>query len=782
MQNRIQNRFFLLLLTVLFLSSSPIQSQTAETKSLATILDRASGQDLRGLVELAKEVRKLGDEPGQIEQMEKALETASPEERLVLGRAFLDLEESEKALKALLPLLDSKVAENFFVPATRFLSHPSLIKNKDLEAKLNERLSGSDLSSNARMEVTLTLYKIGSGESRLKARTELKSFLKSEEVEVRVQGALALAEIGDLESSRDELKKLSDQPNLEGKFAKAFLDREEIERLYERKIKNIEDFYKKQADTAAPGKTLDPSNVLLLEEVIKNVQHAHIRGELFTKEELIAAAARGLLNLLDPYSTYLPGDEYKRFVFDINQDYGGIGAFVRNINNVFTILRPIYSGPAYKIGLRSDDKILAVDGWETTGKGEDEIIKRLKGKPGTPVKVTVYRSGWADSKEFDVVRQKINIPVLQYELFPGGIGYVELISFSRDSAEELESAIAALKTKGMQALILDLRNDPGGLLESAVAVSENFLPKNSLVVYTDSRLEGKKEYRTERSSNLPQDFPLIVLVNDRSASASEIVAGALQFHGRATIVGEQSYGKGSVQTLFPVRSLPDEPFADENHNGRFDDWEKYTDLNRNNAYDYGPRIKLTIARYFFPNGKSIHTETDKLGRVTAKGGVTPDVEVEFQDLDRFKLEELERVLTLKGLKDPKVDRFREYVQKHFHENPASKNLFIRLAEGDGKDTNAYPEFESFYQSLETALDRNEIRRWLRLRVREAVSDERGRVFPGERFLGDYEEDSQLQKAIEVLLGKLGRNVNEIPEYKTAFVTEKKTQPEQKKGG
>src|SRR5262249_44156226 len=153
-------------------------------------------------------------------------------------------------------------------------------------------------------------------------------------------------------------------------------------------------------------------------------------GKDYTREELVAAAARGMLNILDPHSTFFTGDEYKRFAFDINPEYAGIGAFVRTINNLFTIVRPIYSGPAYAAGLRSQDKVLAVDGWETRGHSEDEIIKRLKGKPGTTVKVKIARQGWPEPRDFSIQREVIQVPVLQSELLPKGIGYVELTSFA----------------------------------------------------------------------------------------------------------------------------------------------------------------------------------------------------------------------------------------------------------------------------------------------------------------------------------------------------------------
>src|SRR5262249_22104622 len=153
--------------------------------------------------------------------------------------------------------------------------------------------------------------------------------------------------------------------------------------------------------------------------------------------------------------------------------------------NVFTIVRPIYPGPAAQTGLRSGDKVLAVDGWDTRGHGEDEIIKRLKGKPGTKVKVKLVRQGWPEPREFEIVRAEISVPVLQYELPPAGIGYVELVGFAENSAAELDHALEDLKRRGMKGLILDLRNNEGGLLKAAVEVASRFLPKGKKVVSTE---------------------------------------------------------------------------------------------------------------------------------------------------------------------------------------------------------------------------------------------------------------------------------------------------------
>jgi len=409
--------------------------------------------------------------------------------------------------------------------------------------------------------------------------------------------------------------------------------------------------------------------------------------------------------------------------------------------------------------LLSGDKILAVDGWSTVDQPNDEIIKRLKGEPGTEVKLEVYRTGWTKPQDIAVERARIKLPTVQTEMLPGGILYMELIEFSEDVAMMIVRAINAAQDQGeLNGVVLDLRNNPGGYLMEAVQICDVFLPKGQVVVTTKSRSGSDEVYKTRVGELVSPDVPLTILINEYSASASEIVSGALSSHGRAVTVGARTYGKGSVQNVFPMRAETDEPFRDSDstagpRNGLHDEWEEFEDVNGNDKYDYGARVKLTIAYYYLPDGSTIHTQRDRDGRITDPGGVHPDREVEFPQMDFVVARELNRLLA--------EDPFRPYAERIFAEDHV---LATELAINDLRDIKRYPGWDEFYTSLDTELDPQEARRWVRRMLRGVVSDDRGKVFPGNGFLGDYVEDPQLQEAIRAVLEHSKFTYEDVPEY------------------
>jgi hypothetical protein len=252
-------------------------------------------------------------------------------------------------------------------------------------------------------------------------------------------------------------------------------------------------------------------------------------------------------------------------------------------------------------------------------------------------------------------------------------------------------------------------------------------------------------------------MPVAVLINGSSASASEIVAGALQDHQRAPLVGQRSFGKGSVQQLLPVVGAPDDRYEDENHNGRFDPWEKLTrDWNGNGEFDYGPRVRMTIARYLLPSGRSIHREIDDDGRIQSEGGVEPDSIVRPRRFDSWKVEEMRRL--------QRERLVRTYVDQVF---PGNEKMFQQLAEADEDDLSRYPGFTAFYNGLGTTLSTQEVRMLVRAEIRGRVQDSRGAAFPD----GDFQEDLQLQKAIRIVLEKTGGSWADVPEFATTFEPE-----------
>jgi carboxyl-terminal processing protease len=606
-----------------------------------------------------------------------------------------------------------------------------------------------------RIEAALALWQVGSNEERATATAVLQQFLQSTDRELRQRGALALAEMN-IEGGPAwaVLREIRDEPTDAGRRASLFLRREEERRQLEQSLARIVE------RNVGTGNEHDEYRILT--ELRQRIRAQHLRGSTVTDEELVEYAAKGMLQGLDPHSTFFTSEEYKRFFFDLNREYGGIGAFVNfDQDNDFSIVRPIYSGPAYGVGLRSGDKILEVDGWETAGHTSDEIVTRLKGRPETPVVLKVFRAGFQEPQVLTIVRRQISVPAVNWTMLPGEIGYVELISFSSNLGDELRRALADVTQKGARGIVLDVRNNTGGFLNQAGDVVEQFLDGKKLVVYTEGPAEPRREYFTEEGPREVCKLPLVVLTNNFSASASEITAGALQDHGRATIIGQRSFGKGSVQNLFGLRSDPPEAWEDLNQDGNWQEGEPFTDRNRNGKYDYGAHMKLTVAKYHLPSGRCPHREFDKEGRIVDPNwGVMPDKIVELLENkpeDAWKNSAVFALLK-KGV-------FRDYVKQHMPEHEA---LFRKLAEGDEGDPTQYPGFAGFYRGLETQLTEDDVRRWLRYEVRDQVSDLRGAVYPGQRALGDPQEDAQLQEGVRTLLEADNRDIRDIAAYKNVL--------------
>jgi carboxyl-terminal processing protease len=610
-----------------------------------------------------------------------------------------------------------------------------------------------------RIEAALALWNIGGTEkNRATAKQVLEQFLQSSDHELRVRGALALAEFN-IESGPawNVLREIRDQPTDAGRRARLFLQRGEERRKFADMLNRVIG-----RNEAGDGDPADPNSYAVLSELRRRIKTQYINGSEVTDEELIQFAAKGMLEGLDPHSTYFTGDEYKRFFFDLHREYGGIGAFVNfDQDNDFSIVRPIYSGPAYKASMRSADKILEVDGWETSGHTSDEIISRLKGRPGTPVVLKFFRVGFQEPQEITIVRQQISVPAVNWAMVPGDIGYVELINFSANLTTELRTALTDLQQKGALGIVLDVRNNTGGLLTQADAVVEQFIDGKKLVVYTEGPSEPRRSYFTDAGAREVCTLPLAVLTNNLSASASEITAGALQDHGRAVVIGQRTFGKGTVQNLFPLSTEPEERFDDLNKDNVWQDGEPFTDRNKNGKYDFGAHMKLTVAKYHLPSGRCPHREFDKEGRILDPNwGVTPDRVVELLE---NKPEDAWKNSAVFALLKKTV--FRDYVKKHL---PANEALFRQLADGDDGDPSKYPEFATFYQSLNTKLTEDDVRRWLRYEVRDQVSDLRGAVYPGQRALGDPQEDAQLQEAVRHLLKQSGKDIRDIAAYKNVL--------------
>lgn len=635
---------------------------------------------------------------------------------------------------------------------------------EQLTSMLSRLSEDGALAPEFRLECAASLHTLGGGEDKRNAWRLMNGFLASKDPELRQLGALTLARTRAEISGplRDELRRLAALPGVRGRLADSYLEASRIEEYSNTKLRRQAELLEAQREQTAPKGEVTPAQVFTT--VLNVVQRGHLEGDKVKEQELLEAALNGMLHSLDEHSAYMSPEVFTKFEQDLEAGYGGIGAYVQTDpdDELFTITHPIYSGPAYKAQLRSDDKIVRVDDWPTIGKSSEEVIKRLKGRPGTKVKLYIWRRGMETAKidrptedmAVEIERAAIQIPAVQSQMLPGKVGLISMVEFSRVAADELREALAALQRDGMQSLILDLRSNPGGLLDEAVEVAAEFLPKGSLVVSTESRVERGEKHYTESSADLPADVPMAVLVNRFSASASEIVSGALQDHQRATVVGLRSFGKGSVQRLIPLPGMQNDQFADENGNGRHENWEPITrDWNGNGVFDFAPHLKLTVARYLLPSGRSIHRELDGDGNIISSGGVDPDLKVEARQFDAWRVAEMLRVQNTRKIRD--------YVDRELPKNEA---LFVELAENDRRDPARYPGFDDLMAGLGTPLSADEVRQLVRVEVRRRVQDLRGKEFPG----GDFVEDTQLQAAIRVVLEKRGLSTADFEEYKAAI--------------
>ena len=305
-------------------------------------------------------------------------------------------------------------------------------------------------------------------------------------------------------------------------------------------------------------------------------------------EDMRTGAYKGLLEGLgDPYTCYYTEEEFDALMESTSGTYYGIGAVVQqNLKTMYiTIVKPYVTGPAYKAGMLPGDIIYMVDGVDVTGMDINNVVAMMKGPEGTEVKVTVVREGAADPIELTITRAKIEIETIEYEMLENKIGYILISGFEEPTPKQFKEAIKDLKKQGMRGLVLDLRDNGGGLLDAVVEMLDYILPEG-MIVYTEDKYGNREEYKGTNKDVL--ELPMTVLVNGNSASASEIFAAAMQDYKAATLIGTTTFGKGIVQTILPL-----------------------TD---------GTAVKITISRYFTPNGVCIHGE-----------GVTPDIEVELND-------------------------------------------------------------------------------------------------------------------------------------------------------
>ncbi len=325
-------------------------------------------------------------------------------------------------------------------------------------------------------------------------------------------------------------------------------------------------------------------NLKLFTEVLSIVQNQYV--DEVPPRDLIYSAIKGTLRGLDPHSSFLDPEMYKEMQVETSGSFGGLGIEITLKDDVLTVVAPIEGTPAYRAGIHPGDRIVKIEGITTKDMQLTDAVKRMRGKPGTKVTISVVREGWTEPKDFQVTREQIRVQSVRSMQLEPGIEYIRLRQFQEQTASDLETTLEQYSKDGkLQGLILDLRNNPGGLLTASVEVAEKFLDSGRLVVYTEGRVRNQNMRFQANSKRVFSDFPIVVLVNQGSASASEIVAGALQDWGRAVLLGAHTFGKGSVQTIIPLSD--------------------------------GSGLRLTTAKYFTPKGRSIHGK-----------GIMPDILVE----------------------------------------------------------------------------------------------------------------------------------------------------------
>jgi len=322
----------------------------------------------------------------------------------------------------------------------------------------------------------------------------------------------------------------------------------------------------------------------LFSEAISLVRKNYV--EEVKPKDLIYGSIKGMLGSLDPHSSFMTPEQYKEMQVDTKGEFGGVGIQIGMKDGMLTVIAPIEDTPAYQAGIKAGDKIIKINNDFTKELSLQDAVSKMRGAPGSPVKITILREGWKETRDFTIKREVIKIKSVKSKILDDGIGYIKINQFQEQTSSDLSTNMDKLLQDNITALVLDVRNNPGGLLNSAIDVSSQFLSPGKLVVFIKDKKGEKIEYRSNKNAG-NSTIPMVVLVNQGSASASEIVAGALKDWNRAVIIGTQTFGKGSVQSVVPMND--------------------------------GSALRLTTAKYYTPKGISIQST-----------GITPDIVVKTE--------------------------------------------------------------------------------------------------------------------------------------------------------
>ena len=336
-------------------------------------------------------------------------------------------------------------------------------------------------------------------------------------------------------------------------------------------------------------------NVRYFREVMQMVKENYVGDAPADYDDLTRAALSGMVGTLDPHSEFMRADAFAETEEELSNAFGGVGMQVEQRDGQIFVVAPIAGTPAERAGMRRGDRLMKIDGKTIDNPTVEKTVRLVRGEPDTEVVITVYRSSQNRTIDFKLKRERIHLEsVVNATVNSDGIGYLQITQFSERTAEEFTDALTGLEKQGLRALVIDLRNNPGGLLDAAVDVCNQFFDKDELIVYTKGRTPESQESFRAKGNHVKRTYPIAILVNGGTASAAEIVSGAMKDTKRAVIVGEKTFGKGSVQSVLELRD--------------------------------GEGLRLTTARYYTPSGVTIHEK-----------GITPQVEVEISADDDGKI-------------------------------------------------------------------------------------------------------------------------------------------------
>lgn len=667
-------------LSALLGSGLLLPAQESQDK-IDKIFDRI--EESRGAT-LWQGIRELDDlGRGSLEGVRKGLTRADAYVRIAASKILYGNELRDEALDALAKVMAGKNAHAKKVAADMAASLVSADRGlagteKPKIASSFERQAAENDDPLTQVALWRAVYSLTRGMKPVREVRGLHA-QAGDRREVKEEAALALAEMDRFVDAKSTLVELAKEPSERGRMAKAYLKVNELTEDINRKPAAASKYDFKQ-----------------LEEAIDLLKQNYWDEGKINVDKLIEAAVRGTCSSLDPYTVYMDEAAIKELKEEgLGGRYGGIGARVSMRKDKagrewLTIEEPIFSGPAYRNGLRSGDTITEIDGESTVNQDLTSLVKKLRGLVNTPAKFKVLRRGWTKEQAYTIQREQIHMETTMHRLLPGGLGYIRLTTFGDEDIQYIKDAIQDMKD--MKALVFDLRGNTGGYLRTANALASYFLNKGQLIVTTRAR--GEEKDRRVADGSKMTDVPMVMLVNEGSASASEILSGAMQDHKRAIIIGDKTYGKGSVQDLKPMKTT-DEKSA----------------------------VKITIAKWFLPSGKSV--EKDK----REESGVVPDIKVALPEREFWKEAEMAKLMV--------GDDIEKYLK-----DIEDKELFRKLAESDGGDVTRYPKFNAFYESLKTKAEKNDVRELVREVIRKKVQDEQGKP-----LYVDLQVDMVLQRGI-----------------------------------